>query len=151
MVRIRPLSSKEKKDNRIEVAKANFERAEVSLANPSADRLEAPKTYTFDAAFPASTNQQRIYDVAATEIVEAVMNGYNGTIFAYGQTGAGKSHTMEGYPDPPELRGIIPNSFKHIFTKVSTSYEPKPHLAHATLLFIANVRSLLYLGGIGRK
>ena len=46
------------------------------------------------------------------------MEGYNGTIFAYGQTGAGKSHTMEGTDSDP---GIIPFSFRHIFDKISMS------------------------------
>lgn len=44
-----------------------------------------------------------------------MLQGFNGTVFAYGQTGAGKTHTMEGLADPPEQRGIIPNCFKHIF------------------------------------
>lgn len=38
-----------------------------------------------------------------------------GTIFAYGQTGTGKSHTMEGKDEPPELRGLIPNTFRYVF------------------------------------
>ena len=118
MVRIRPLSSKERQDGRVVVATANADRAEVCVTNPHGDASEPPKVFTFDASFPPETTQQQVYDTAATEIIEAVMTGYNGTIFAYGQTGAGKSHTMEGYPEPPELRGIIPNSFKHIFDKV---------------------------------
>jgi len=44
--------------------------------------------------------------------VESVIEGYNGTIFAYGQTGCGKTHTMLGILDDP---GIIPGCFKHIF------------------------------------
>jgi hypothetical protein len=42
-----------------------------------------------------------------------------GTIFAYGQTGTGKSHTMEGKDEPPELRGIIPNSFNYVFDTIA--------------------------------
>jgi len=42
-----------------------------------------------------------------------------GTIFAYGQTGCGKTFTMEGKEDPPELRGIIPQAFDHIFTEIA--------------------------------
>lgn len=49
-------------------------------------------------------------------MVESVLEGYNGTIFAYGQTGCGKTHTMMGLKDAgPEHRGIIPNAFEHIF------------------------------------
>lgn len=42
-----------------------------------------------------------------------------GTIFAYGQTGTGKSFTMEGRDEPPEQRGIIPNAFNHIFETIA--------------------------------
>lgn len=42
-----------------------------------------------------------------------------GTIFAYGQTGTGKTFTMEGVRSTPELRGIIPNSFAHIFGHIA--------------------------------
>ena len=53
--------------------------------------------------------------------MESVIEGYNGTIFAYGQTGCGKSHTMMGYKDSPEERGIIPNAFEHIFGFIDQS------------------------------
>lgn len=43
------------------------------------------------------------------------MIGYNGTIFAYGQTGCGKTHTMIGVKGDKTQRGIIPNAFDHIF------------------------------------
>ncbi|TYZ61367.1 hypothetical protein PybrP1_005236 [[Pythium] brassicae (nom. inval.)] len=141
MVRIRPSSNKEKQDGRQIVATANFERAEVAIVNPAAATSEPPKSFTFDAAFGCSSTQQQVYDAAATAIVEAVMEGYNGTIFAYGQTGAGKSHTMEGYGDQP---GIIPNSFKHIFDKVAIS-KNKRILVRASYLEIYNeeIRDLL--------
>jgi hypothetical protein len=42
-----------------------------------------------------------------------------GTVFAYGQTGTGKSFTMEGKDDPPELRGIIPATFNYIMDQIS--------------------------------
>jgi hypothetical protein len=44
---------------------------------------------------------------------------HTGTIFAYGQTGTGKTFTMEGVRAVPELRGIIPNSFAHIFGAIA--------------------------------
>ena len=61
--------------------------------------------------------QSEIYDGCARGIVENVLEGYNGTIFAYGQTGSGKTWTMEGLPDDPNLRGITPNAFKHIYER----------------------------------
>lgn len=47
------------------------------------------------------------------------LEGYNGTIFAYGQTGTGKTFTMEGDRNVPELKGIIPNSFAHVFGHIA--------------------------------
>ena len=49
------------------------------------------------------------------------MEGFNGTIFAYGQTGCGKTWTMMGPPQPLELRGVIPSSFDHIFENIKTT------------------------------
>lgn len=53
-------------------------------------------------------------------MVDSVIDGYNGTIFAYGQTGTGKTHTMDGGPTP-DAQGIIPNSFDHIFNAIAAS------------------------------
>ena len=53
--------------------------------------------------------------------MENVLEGYNGTIFAYGQTGTGKTFTMEGVRTVAEKKGIIPNSFAHIFGHIAKS------------------------------
>lgn len=55
-----------------------------------------------------------MYDECAFGLVESVLKGYNGTVFAYGQTGCGKTHTMMGVPDDEKLRGVIPSCFAHI-------------------------------------
>lgn len=60
-----------------------------------------------------------VYNEIARPIVDKVLAGYNGTILAYGQTGTGKTFTMEGFNAEPELRGIIPNSFAHIFGHIA--------------------------------
>lgn len=49
-----------------------------------------------------------------------------GTIFAYGQTGCGKTFTMEGKEEPAELRGVIPQAFDHIFTEIAKGVCPPP-------------------------
>lgn len=74
------------------------------------------KAFTYDAVYDWNSTQRGVYDESAFPLVESVLEGYNGTIFAYGQTGCGKSHTMMGPRDAgPEERGIIPNAFEHIF------------------------------------
>lgn len=63
-----------------------------------------------------TTTHSRLTRCAApASVCPTTQTGYNGTIFAYGQTGTGKTFTMEGERDPPELQGIIPNSFAHVF------------------------------------
>uniref|UniRef100_A0A8C5BMK8 Kinesin-like protein n=1 Tax=Gadus morhua TaxID=8049 RepID=A0A8C5BMK8_GADMO len=53
------------------------------------------KPYVFDRVLPPNSQQEQVYDACAKQIVKDVLEGYNGTIFAYGQTSSGKTHTME--------------------------------------------------------
>lgn len=145
-VRIRPLNSKEKQDGRQLAVFADTARGEISLANPEADDREPPKKFTFDAAIPPEASQGDVYARAAFDIVESVVKGFNGTIFAYGQTGAGKSHTMEGYADVPEERGIIPSSFRHLFERIAAEGDKNSRfMVFASYLEIYNeeIRDLL--------
>ena len=65
-----------------------------------------------------------VYEKAVEPIVESVLDGYNGTIFAYGQTSSGKTHTMLGEDiESEEHRGIIPRMVKGIFAKISAAPE----------------------------
>jgi hypothetical protein len=66
-------------------AEAVPDRALVSLKNPKAGDAEPPKDFFFDAVFGPVVEQKHIYDICASSVVESVLNGYNGTIFAYGQ------------------------------------------------------------------
>ena len=63
-----------------------------------------------------------LYDETFRELVDSVLQGFNGTIFAYGQTGTGKTFTMEGIKNGnSELRGVIPNAIDHIFRYITES------------------------------
>ncbi|KAF7664592.1 hypothetical protein LDENG_00169520 [Lucifuga dentata] len=77
------------------------------------------KSYMFDQVFPTNSTQEQVYNTCAKQIVKDVLGGYNGTIFAYGQTSSGKTHTMEGNLHDPQGMGIIPriaeDIFEHIF------------------------------------
>ena len=93
VVRVRPLSSKEKQDGREASAIPDIPNGTITLANPSAGPGEPPRAFTFDNVYGPTSLQKDIYDQTAAPIVEDVMKGFNGTIFAYGQTGAGKVRT----------------------------------------------------------
>jgi len=68
----------------------------------------------------------------AFSLVESVLQGYNGTIFAYGQTGCGKTHTMEGKRSDPEHMGIIPRAFKHIFNFIDEKQDNITYLVRCS-------------------
>uniref|UniRef100_A0A674EH60 Kinesin-like protein n=1 Tax=Salmo trutta TaxID=8032 RepID=A0A674EH60_SALTR len=61
---------------------------------------------------------EQVYNACAKQIVKDVLGGYNGTIFAYGQTASGKTHTMEGKLHDPNQMGIIPRIAEDIFNHI---------------------------------
>lgn len=78
----------------------------------------AGKPYMFDRVFASNTTQEQVYNACAQKIVKDVLEGYNGTIFAYGQTSSGKTHTMEGNLHDTDSMGIIPRIVQDIFNYI---------------------------------
>ncbi|KAG7207269.1 hypothetical protein KM043_008943 [Ampulex compressa] len=81
------------------------------------------KVYLFDKVFKPNATQDKVYNEAARSIVTDVLAGYNGTIFAYGQTSSGKTHTMEGVIGDPNKQGIIPRIVNDIFNHIYSMEE----------------------------
>lgn len=77
------------------------------------------KSFIFDSVFDTNSIQKDVYAKIAEPVVTSVLQGYNGTIFAYGQTGTGKTFTMIG--SSGENRGVIPRSAMQIFSHVQQS------------------------------
>ena len=78
--------------------------------------------FTFDRCFDMYSNQQEVYDCAARPIIDSVLDGFNGTIFAYGQTSSGKTHTMNGPNiNDVEMQGIIPRMVRTVFNRIESS------------------------------
>ena len=76
-------------------------------------------TFTFDYVFGENSAQRQVYEVTARDTVLDMLDGYNGTIFAYGQTGAGKTYTMTSNLDgAPETRGIVPRACSQLFSHI---------------------------------
>ncbi|XP_070067673.1 centromere-associated protein E isoform X2 [Drosophila takahashii] len=76
--------------------------------------------YVFDYVFDEGTNNQEVFDRMAKHIVHACMQGFNGTIFAYGQTSSGKTYTMMGDGQNP---GVMVLAAKEIFQQISSQTE----------------------------
>nr|BAM95191.1 KIF5B-ALK_K17;A20 fusion protein [Homo sapiens] len=108
MCRFRPLNESEVNRGDKYIAKFQGEDTVVIASKP----------YAFDRVFQSSTSQEQVYNDCAKKIVKDVLEGYNGTIFAYGQTSSGKTHTMEGKLHDPEGMGIIPRIVQDIFNYI---------------------------------
>ena len=97
--------------------------------------------FTFDHVYGQDCNQRKIYDITARGVVESSLQGYNATIFAYGQTGTGKTYTMEGFNSAGsvEERGIIPRAIEQIFQHIQSNVSARMRfLVRASYLQIYN-------------
>ena len=145
MVRCRPLFGKEIREARNQIVDCDVRRGEVRIANPKTPE-DPPKQFTFDGVYDHTSTQKEIFEGCALPIVRAAIEGYNGTIFCYGQTGTGKTHTMEGKDEPENERGLIPNTFETVFGDIDALESAnKNFLVRASFLEIYNeeVRDLL--------
>lgn len=106
--RVRPLNESEEKAG-----------SKFVLKFPTDDSISiGGKVYVYDKVFKANATQESVYNTAAKPIVKDVLSGYNGTIFAYGQTASGKTHTMEGVLNDNDMQGIIPRIIGDIFSYI---------------------------------
>ncbi|KAI3384564.1 hypothetical protein SNEBB_003630 [Seison nebaliae] len=137
VVRCRPMNKMESEKHYPEVVSVD-ENRNVIMVQQNANGESNHKTFTFDNTFGPQSQQLSIYNLVARPIVVDTVNGYNGTIFAYGQTGTGKTFTMEGDRSKPELRGIIPNSFVHLFKEIEAANETEKFLVRVSYFEIYN-------------
>ena len=150
-VRCRPLNSGENGRGESSIVSVVSRQASITVDRPSGagsadgerdssgnlpSSAAASRTFTFDYTYGADATQHAIFAQTAQPIIDSVLEGYNGTIFCYGQTGTGKTHTMEGVVDDESLRGIMPNSFHYIFDKVAAAHANVKFLVRASFLEI---------------
>ncbi|KAJ8025345.1 Kinesin-like protein KIF11 [Holothuria leucospilota] len=122
VLRCRPLNEAERKHGSYRIVDTNMPKKEVTVELEKHQK----KTYTFDKVFGPKAKQIELYKSVVVPILDEVLMGYNCTVFAYGQTGTGKTFTMEGERTPDEnlsweedpLAGIIPRAMHQIFEKL---------------------------------
>ncbi|KAF2010549.1 kinesin family protein-like protein [Aaosphaeria arxii CBS 175.79] len=104
------------------------------------------QTFAFDHVFDQSTSQGDIYDSTTKGLLDSVLEGYNATVFAYGATGCGKTHTITGTAQQP---GIIFLTMQELFEKIQDVQEEKVTEVTLSYLEIYNetIRDLLVEGG----
>ncbi|XP_072222326.1 kinesin-like protein KIF1B isoform X2 [Leuresthes tenuis] len=122
-VRVRPFNSREtSKDSKCII---QMQGNTTTILNPKAPK-EPAKTFSFDYSYwshttpedPSFASQNRVFNDIGKEMLEHAFEGYNVCIFAYGQTGAGKSYTMMGKQEEGQ-EGIIPMLCEDLFEKIN--------------------------------
>ena len=144
LVRCRPLNSRELENNYKSCVDLDLADATVQVNHVCG----APDRWTFDAVVNNTMTQRDVFTQFIMPLVDSVLDGFNATVFAYGQSGSGKTHTMTGKYDDAELMGIIPRSFRYVFEYIRQAQERNP-TRHFTLycsfieLYNGKVRDLL--------
>ncbi|OAD59060.1 hypothetical protein WN48_09369 [Eufriesea mexicana] len=121
-VRVRPTNNAEKVGKSIIVIDIPSNK-EVVIREKLHDKFT--KKFTFDKVFGPNSKQLQVYNAVVSPLVQEVLAGYNCTVFAYGQTGTGKTFTMEGTDNDPSLHwqtdtnvGVIPRALSHLFDEL---------------------------------
>lgn len=104
------------------------------------------KQYAFDYAFDLDVDTVKVFNLTTQFLIEGVLNGFNSTVFAYGATGAGKTHTMLGSMEDP---GIMYQTMKEVFNalddfKVDRQYEIRVSFLE---IYNENIRDLIDASG----
>ncbi|KAK1569775.1 kinesin motor domain-containing protein [Colletotrichum navitas] len=104
------------------------------------------QTFMFDRIFDENATQNDVYEGTTKQLLDSVLDGYNATVFAYGATGCGKTHTITGTAQHP---GIIFMTMQELFEKINERSQDKTTEITLSYLEIYNetIRDLLIPGG----
>ncbi|KAJ2476041.1 hypothetical protein IWW56_005130, partial [Coemansia sp. RSA 2131] len=140
-IRVRPLNQREQRSSATVSAPWHFQRDTITQRAHADGRPVNGNSFTFDKVFDPKDTTRKVYDDIVKNIITSSMGGFNGTIFAYGQTSSGKTHTMHGSGN--EL-GIIKLAVKEIFDTVQNDLT-REYLIRVSFLEIYNevLRDLL--------
>lgn len=141
MCRFRPISDKEK-DHSKNICCEFMDNTQVSIR--TTNDLNTYR-FSFDRIFNPKSSQQEVFNLAAKPIIDSVLEGFNGTIFAYGQTSSGKTYTMMGDLHKYDDEGIIPRMVKHVFSYISNSTSEVEYIVKLSMMeiYMERVRDLI--------
>eukprot|EP00536_Pseudo-nitzschia_multiseries_P008863 jgi/Psemu1/297078/fgenesh1_pm.234_\ len=149
-IRMRPLNNAEENNKRIWKVLPKYSSIAQTTRDgkPLPERITGRTFFTFDKTFGEITNNKQVYDSVAKGIVNSVVEGLNGTIFAYGQTSSGKTYTMQGAGNLEQGMGgeggVVHMAANDIFSQIAQKQE-RSFLVRVSFLEIYNeeVRDLL--------
>lgn len=92
--------------------------------------------FKFCRVFEQNASQEEVFDAIAKNMIDSFLEGYNGTIFAYGQTSSGKTHTIEGSGRRFADRGLIPRTLSYIYKALEKRGEEEESSVHVSYMEI---------------
>jgi len=102
------------------------------------------KVFNYDRVYDQMASQRQIYDDMVEPLVQQTLRGYNTTVLAYGQTGTGKTHTMEGDIEDAEGMGVIPRAMQSIFRTLESRGDTESYVKASYLeIYNENLTDLL--------
>uniref|UniRef100_UPI00398F5893 centromere-associated protein E n=1 Tax=Pristiophorus japonicus TaxID=55135 RepID=UPI00398F5893 len=132
-VRLRPLNDRENALQGGSAAEAL--RIHWKADNRMISQIAGAKSFSFDRVFHAEETSQMVYHEVAHSLVLSITQGYNGTIFAYGQTSSGKTYTMMGNANAP---GLIPLAIRNLFKAINDMSDNREFLMRVSYMEIYN-------------
>ena len=112
-VRVRPL-------NDVEAEKGSAWKIDNNKILPVSAAVREEGNFALDSVFDSSSTTEEVFQQTTEDLIAKIVEGFNGTVFAYGQTSSGKTHTMRGSASAP---GVIPLSIRRVFSHIEAAQD----------------------------
>jgi len=140
LIRIRPFSEREKQEEARSCFKIDGHSKNTIIFD--ATTKSETKYFTFDHVCTEQISQEEIFRIIGIPTATSCLQGYNGCIFAYGQTGAGKTYTIQGpgldisfnnslNPEENEKRGILPRVVEYMFSSIESAHDTSSNIVYS--------------------
>jgi kinesin family protein 18/19 len=158
-VRLRPLWRQESDANEFNIVKILDEKLVIiqdpqdfendGVKNELRKNRTREKRYAFDFAFDETASNDRVFNSTTKFLCDGVLEGFNSTVFAYGATGSGKTHTMLGTNDQP---GVMFQTMSEIFLRLQELLADRDYEIRISFLEIynENIRDLTEFANAGK-
>ncbi|GAB5362461.1 hypothetical protein AAMO2058_000798900 [Amorphochlora amoebiformis] len=153
VVRVRPFIGNEAKECKSVVRTIPEDKVDVyapqqRVSTKRVEKLTSEpgwREFPFDHVFGPTDTQAEVYTVAVKPTIDRFLEGFNSTVFAYGQTSSGKTYTMMGFLEHKEYRGMTPRAIDQMFESIAIAEKKEKHVILLSYLEIYNeqVKDLL--------
>ena len=126
--------------HRIESLHTTSNVVNISTGNKDAEKFAsshyAEHSFRFKEVFDCNASQENIFESVAIEMIDRFLDGFNGTLFAYGQTASGKTYTIEGGARQYNERGLIPRVISYVYSALEARKEANKEIFTVNVSFL---------------